>query len=95
MYLHCTLGKDRTGTIILLLQGLLNMSEEEMRREYMLTAYMEPAMLTANNRIDVTISGLQTYAGDTLQEKIFTFLTEDIGVTEEEIASIRSIFLEQ
>lgn len=92
MYLHCTWGTDRTGTIIFLLQGILNMSEEDMVREYRLTAYCSKS-LSASNNMEGIIYGLSPYEGDTLQEKIVTYLTTVIGVTDEEIASIRDIFL--
>ena len=93
MYLHCTWGRDRTGTIVLLLQGLLNVSKEDLLQEYRITGYVTPAVAT-NNKMDVVFMELETYEGDTLQEKIISYLTTTVGVTQEEIASIQSIFLE-
>ena len=93
MYLHCTWGRDRTGTIVLLLQGLLNVSKEDLMQEYRLTGYVTPAVAT-NNKMDVVFLKLDAYNGDTLQEKIINYLTTTVGVTAEEIASIQSIFLE-
>lgn len=93
MYLHCTWGMDRTGTIVFLLQGVLNVSKEDMILEYMQTAYQHPGLVDSHN-LDIIINGLAPYEGNTLQEKIVSFLTTAIGITEEDIASIRAIFWE-
>lgn len=92
MYLHCTWGRDRTGTVVLLLQGLLNVSKEDLMAEYRLTGYVTPAVAT-NNKMEAVFIGLEAYEGDTLQEKITNYLTLTVGVTPEEIASIQDIFL--
>ena len=93
MYLHCTYGADRTGTIVYLLQGILGVPEDKMDMEYMITAFSIPH-IKENEYIDVLKTNLQGYEGDTINEKIETFLLDDIGVTEQEIDSIRGIFLE-
>ncbi len=93
IYIHCTYGADRTGTVIFLLQGLLNMSEQQMLTEYQLTAFRQSSYAT-NHYLDIVRNNLQGYEGDTIQEKIKNFLIEDIGVTEQEIESIRNILLE-
>lgn len=93
MYLHCTWGQDRTGTIVFLLQGILNVSEADMIREYRLTGYVN-SEIASNNKMDVVINGLAPYAGDTLQERIVNFLITDVGVAESDVEAIRTIFLE-
>ena len=93
MYLHCTWGRDRTGTIVLLLHGLLNVSKEDALLEYRLTGYVT-ASVASNNKMDALFLQLNAYEGNTLQEKIINYLTTTVGVTPEEIASIQSIFLE-
>ena len=92
MYLHCTWGRDRTGTIVLLLHGLLNVSEEDALQEYRLTGFVTPSV-ASNNKMDALFLLLNAYEGDTFQEKVIQYLTTTVGVTPQEIASIQSIFL--
>ena len=93
MYMHCTYGVDRTGTTVYLLQGILNMSDEDKLREFQMSGFFNKEYATAPY-MDSLINGLEKYSGNTINEKIESFLTEEIGVTQEEITSIREILLE-
>lgn len=91
-YLHCTYGLDRTGTVCYLLGALLGMSEEDLETDYRLSA-LALGRLTEDAYGEFKTK-LATYEGETLQEKTENYLLS-AGVTEEEIAAIRAIFLEK
>ena len=93
MYLHCTYGADRTGTVVFLLQGLLGMSEEDMRLEYSLTGFAMHGYETGTG-INGIYGGLEGTPGDTISEKIENYLIGEIGITKEQVESIRKIFLD-
>ncbi len=93
MYMHCSWGADRTGTIVFLLQGLLNVSKEDMLHEYRLSGFVMENF-HKNTNIDALIAGLESYEGNTMQEKITNYLTKTVGITNEQIESIKTIFLD-
>ena len=98
IYLHCTHGVDRVGSTALLLESLLGVSKEDLIRDYELSAfYYNYAHVNRNvengGNVLTLIERLEAFEGETLADKTATFLLST-GVTESEIASIRSIFLD-
>lgn len=90
VYLHCTYGMDRTGTVCYLLEAILGLSEENLIREYELSGLFSGETNRENlNSIKAVLDG---YEGKTINEKAESYLLS-AGVTAEEIASIRNIFL--
>ena len=92
VYLHCTYGTDRTGTICYLLGALLGVSETDLQREYELSTLYHTWVNSPGYQS--MVAQLNTYEGDTLKDKAENFLQE-CGVLPEQIAQIRSIFLEK
>lgn len=90
--LHCTHGMDRTGTVCYLLEALLGVGEEDLMREYQLSAFYH-GTLWSLNEMNEFIGQLKSYEGATIQEKAESYLLS-AGVTASEIASIREIYLE-
>ena len=97
MYLHCTHGVDRAGTTTLLLEALLGVSKDDLIRDYELSAFYHNyahvyRYLDNGGTIMGLLAELEKYEGESLSEKTANFM-QSIGVTAEEIESIRTIFL--
>ena len=103
VYFHCWSGRDRTGTMAVLLLGTLGVSESDMAKDYELTYFSPPDWSmyqgsyqhTRNNysypSIRKTIFG-KTDSG-TYQERIVKYLLL-IGVPQQDIDDLRSLMLE-
>ena len=99
---HCSLGRDRTGTLALVLEGLLGLDYETLMMEYELSVFSYWGSYGATDykaqmtkQISDTYDYIHdNYEGDTFAEEVENFLL-DIGVTAQEIASIRAIMLEE
>lgn len=102
VYFHCAAGRDRTGTLAVLLEGALGVSESDMAKDYELT-YFSPEdwsmykgryQHTRNNysysSIRKTIFA-QTDSG-TYQERIVKYLLK-IGVAQKDIDDLRAVML--
>ncbi len=90
MYVHCTYGRDRTGTVCYILGALLGMSENDLIKEYELSGLFYGS--ASRSDISTLYGGLLSYEGNNLQQKTENYLLS-IGVTKAEINSIKNIFL--
>ena len=89
-YLHCSYGWDRTGTICCILQALLGVSEEDIIREHELSALYYGGAST--ELLEELLMNLKAMDGESLPDKVAGYLLS-IGVTQEEIDSIKHILL--
>lgn len=89
---HCSIGKDRTGCIAYLIEGLLGFEQETMYRDYMFTNFSDAGMckiIDITDRYGATIDNYQN--GASLQEKIYNYLKDEIGVSAENLDRIIDI----
>ena len=84
MYFHCTHGKDRTGGLAYVLQALFGADKESMYRDYLFSnfaSYMDYNMNVdgIEGKFGKTLSNYTQ--GQTLQEKTYFFLINEINVS--------------
>ena len=99
---HCSLGRDRTGTLALVLEGLLGLDYNTLMMEYELSVFSYWGSYGATSYKNQMSSQIKStydyihdnYDGETFAEEVENFLL-DIGVSADEIASIRAIMLEE
>lgn len=101
IYIHCSLGRDRTGTLVMVLQGLLGVRINNLMKDYefsvfSVTGTQDNASIEAiRNNIKSTYDYISNnYEGSSFAEKTENYLLS-IGITPEEIQTIRDLLLEE
>ena len=99
-YFHCRIGSDRTGYWGLLIEGLLGVSVKDCSIDYELTSFANG--VTSGNR--TRNSGLfkdgmdffknKNYYNGNLEDTITQYLTNEIGISIEDINAFKNIVLE-
>lgn len=97
VYMHCTGGADRTGTVAFLFNALLGVSEAELIQDYEITTFSIYNTRSTQSgayaeMFQEFLNKLYTYEGETLSQKTENYMLS-IGVTQAEIDSIRTIML--
>ena len=95
IYLHCTGGADRTGTVSFLVNALLGVSKEDLIHDYEYTSFSIYG--ERNSRGDVyrfpeLLEAIDAYEGDDLSKKVESYLLS-CGVTADEIYNLKAIML--
>ena len=95
IYMHCTGGADRTGTVCFLLNALLGVDEKELIQDFEFTTFSAYGTRSTKSGTYATrfadfYNKLNTFEGDNLTEKVESYL-KWIGIKQAEINTIRGI----
>ena len=91
--IHCIAGQDRTGTVALLINGLLGVDEEELYRDWEASCFATADLhFNHRDRFYKLTASFDNYPGATLNERIEAFVYS-LGVTREEVAKWRQKML--
>ncbi len=102
IYVHCALGRDRTGTVCFLINALCGATEEALYLDYEMSLLSSStdtdtyAATMVNGNFAALYNNILTYApaGGTIKEGAENYLINRLGITEAEITSIRELLLE-
>ena len=106
IYLHCSLGRDRAGTLAYLISALVGVELIDLQRDYETSFFSVTGWADASQgagQINQLLPALNTlaaflnshYPADSLMASTERFVKEYLGITQEEVDSIRNILLEQ
>ena len=91
---HCNIGTDRTGVLAYLVNALLGVGKEGLHRDYMFSNLGNITGARSITKITNTYGKmLDEYNGATLSEKTKNYLINEIGVTAEEIDTIKELLI--
>ena len=96
VYMHCTGGADRTGTVSFLVNALCGVDEATLIKDYEMTSFSvygeRNSQKDSPYGFPAFLNTLKAYSGNTLSEKTAAYMKE-IGVSETDIYNIKAIML--
>lgn len=92
VYIHCTFGADRTGTLAMLIEALCGVSESDISKDYELTSWYHDRCRT-RDYWGANINFIKTHIGTTLKECAESYCIR-AGLSKQEIADLRSLLVE-
>ena len=93
IYQHCVYGKDRTGFLSFLLEGLLGVPYSDLAKDYELTYFVNSSSSTKDS-IDKVFDYIITMPGETLRDKFNHFFVNKLRVKQSDIDYFCSEMLE-
>ena len=103
VYFHCSLGRDRTGTVAMLTLGILGVPEGDISKEYELTQFAPHGYATSDGEktkmtrladYDGAANVIWGYAGEgSFQDGVNAYLLE-IGISQEDIDKFKANMLQ-
>ena len=93
VYFHCAIGRDRTGTLAFLLEGVLGMSKSDIYKDYELTNFSYFNTPCSKGQLDDMFATVEAMEGETLEQKFRAYLTSYFGITNAAIDAFRATML--
>jgi len=90
---HCSGGRDRSGSLAFLLNGLLGVSEDDLCRDWEATAFEDSSLTFRSDRILRLTDYIASRHGETFSDRLVNY-AHSCGITDDEIARFRAIMLE-
>ena len=91
---HCIAGADRTGSLAFILNGLLGVEEEELWRDWEVTAFQkEKHDFGHRTRFSKLVKVFEPFPGANINEKIVAYV-KSAGFTDADIEKFRALMLE-
>jgi len=91
---HCIAGRDRTGAVAMIVEALLGVDEDELRRDWETTVFQDGDMKFRTDLLyEKLVSGFDKWPGETINERVEAYVLS-LGFTAEDIEFLRGWLLE-
>lgn len=91
---HCIAGRDRTGAVAMIVEALLGVDEDEMRRDWEATVFQDGDLKFRTDRLyEKLVSGFDKWPGETINERVEAYVLS-LGFTAADIGFLRGWLLE-